>query len=134
MGTVFMAEQTRPLNRLVTLKLIKAGMDSRQVLACFEVERQALAMMDHPNIAHVFDGGTTPSGRPYFVMELVKGTPIEYGNDSRQHAPLSSQFLHNNNRPVRSNGRNMWSAATHPPSQPASSWLPRLSRGRSSAS
>jgi len=76
MGTVYMAEQTRPVKRLVALKLIKAGMDSRQVLARFEAERQALALMDHPNIAKVLDAGATDSGHPYFVMELVKGIPI----------------------------------------------------------
>src|SRR5262249_8949292 len=75
MGTVWMAQQTEPVKRLVALKLIKAGMDSRQVIARFEAERQALALMDHPNIAKVLDGGT-PSGRPYFVMDLVKGAPI----------------------------------------------------------
>src|SRR5438046_6433424 len=73
MGTVFMAEQTRPIQRKVALKVIKAGMDSRQVIARFEAERQALAMMDHVNIARVFDGGTTEGGRPYFVMERVHG-------------------------------------------------------------
>ena len=72
MGTVYMAEQTQPVRRKVALKLIKAGMDSRQVLARFEAERQALAMMDHVNIARVFDAGATESGRPYFVMELVQ--------------------------------------------------------------
>jgi eukaryotic-like serine/threonine-protein kinase len=76
MGTVYMAEQTQPVRRVVALKLIKAGMDSRQVLARFGAERQALALMDHPNIAKVFDAGTTDNGRPYFVMELVKGIPI----------------------------------------------------------
>src|SRR5436305_1744315 len=72
-GVVFMAEQTRPVRRRVALKVLKPGMDTRQVVARFEAERQALALMDHPNIAHVFDGGETASGRPYFVMELVKG-------------------------------------------------------------
>src|SRR5207302_6315068 len=72
MGTVFMAEQTEPVQRKVALKLIKPGMDSAQVIARFEAERQALALMDHPNIAKVFDAGTTDLGRPYFVMELVK--------------------------------------------------------------
>ena len=76
MGTVYMAEQTEPVRRTVALKLIKAGMDSRQVLARFGAERQALALMDHPSIAKVFDAGTTEQGRPYFVMELVKGVPI----------------------------------------------------------
>ena len=76
MGTVWMAQQTEPVKRLVAVKLIKAGMDSRQVLARFEAERQALALMDHPNIAKVLDAGATHRGRPYFVMELVKGVPI----------------------------------------------------------
>jgi serine/threonine protein kinase/WD40 repeat protein len=76
MGTVFLARQQEPVKRLVAVKLIKAGMDSRQVLARFEAERQALALMDHPNIARVLDAGAAPSGRPYFVMELVQGLPI----------------------------------------------------------
>jgi serine/threonine protein kinase len=76
MGSVWMAEQTEPVKRLVAVKLIKAGMDSRQVIARFEAERQALALMDHPNIARVLDGGSTHGGRPYFVMDLVKGMPI----------------------------------------------------------
>jgi serine/threonine protein kinase/tetratricopeptide (TPR) repeat protein len=75
-GVVFMAEQQRPVRRRVALKVLKPGMDTRQVVARFEAERQALAHMDHPHIAHVFDGGETPTGRPYFVMELVKGVPI----------------------------------------------------------
>jgi non-specific serine/threonine protein kinase/serine/threonine-protein kinase len=75
-GTVYMAEQQEPVRRLVALKIIKLGMDTRQVVARFEAERQALAMMDHPNIAKVLDGGATESGRPYFVMELVKGISI----------------------------------------------------------
>ncbi len=75
-GRVFVAEQTQPVRRRVALKVIKPGMDTREVVARFEAERQALALMDHPNIARVFDGGTTDTGRPYFVMELVKGVPI----------------------------------------------------------
>jgi len=75
-GVVFMAEQRDPVRRKVALKVIKPGMDTRQVVARFEAERQALALMDHPNIAHVFDGGATETGRPYFVMELVHGMPI----------------------------------------------------------
>ena len=71
-----MARQSQPLQRTVALKVIKPGMDTREVIARFEAERQALAMMDHPNIARVFDAGTTDSGRPFFVMELVKGVPI----------------------------------------------------------
>ena len=84
MGTVVMAEQTQPVQRKVALKVIKAGMDSRQVIARFEAERQALAMMDHINIARVLDAGATESGRPYFVMELVHGVPItKYCDDNR---------------------------------------------------
>ena len=75
-GVVYMAEQREPVKRKVALKVIKLGMDTRQVIARFEAERQALAMMDHPNIAKVLDAGATPSGRPYFVMELVRGVPI----------------------------------------------------------
>ena len=83
-GSVFMAEQEKPIRRHVALKVIKLGMDTKQVIARFEVERQALAMMEHPNIARVFDAGTTESGRPYFVMELVRGIPImEYCNDQK---------------------------------------------------
>ena len=75
-GVVYMAEQEKPFRRRVALKIIKPGMDTKQVVARFEAERQALAMLDHPNIAKVFDAGATPTGRPYFVMELVKGIPI----------------------------------------------------------
>ncbi len=84
MGTVFMAEQTQPVRRTVALKLIKSGMDSRQLLARFGAERQAIALMDHPNIAKVLDAGTTNDGRPYFVMELVKGIPITKFCDDRR--------------------------------------------------
>src|SRR6266540_4341750 len=76
MGLVYMAEQDQPVRRSVALKIIKLGMDTRQVVARFEAERQALAMMNHPHIAKVFDAGVTDSGRPYFVMELVRGIPI----------------------------------------------------------
>jgi eukaryotic-like serine/threonine-protein kinase len=82
MGTVFMAEQTQPVRRKVAIKVIKPGMDSRQVIARFEVERQAMAMMDHANIARVLDAGATQSGLPYFVMELVHGVPMtQYCDD-----------------------------------------------------
>ena len=84
MGTVYMAEQAEPVRRRVALKVIKPGMDSKQVVARFEAERQALAMMDHPNIAKVLDAGMTPSGRPYFVMELVRGLPITEYCDREQ--------------------------------------------------
>jgi serine/threonine protein kinase len=84
MGTVWVAEQMQPVRRKVALKLIKAGMDSKTVLSRFEAERQALALMDHPNIAKVLDGGTTDSGRPFFVMEYVKGVPFtKYCDDAR---------------------------------------------------
>src|SRR6266446_669184 len=75
-GVVYLAEQEKPVRRQVALKLIKPGMDTRSVIARFEAERQALALMDHPNIAKVFDAGATESGRPYFVMELVRGVKI----------------------------------------------------------
>src|SRR5216683_6023198 len=94
MGTVWMAQQTEPVKRLVAVKLIKAGMDSRQVIARFEAERQALALMEHPNIAKVLDGGTTKGepggvspGRPYFVMDLVKGVPITKYCDEHHLTP-----------------------------------------------
>ena len=75
-GVVYVAEQTEPVRRRVALKVIKLGMDTKQVVARFEAERQALAMMDHPNIAKVLDAGTTELGRPFFVMELVRGIKI----------------------------------------------------------
>jgi serine/threonine protein kinase/Flp pilus assembly protein TadD len=86
-GVVFMAEQMQPVRRKVALKVLKPGMDTRQVVARFEAERQALALMDHPNIARVFDGGVTPSGRPFFVMELVKGVTITDFCDRNQLTP-----------------------------------------------
>jgi serine/threonine protein kinase/tetratricopeptide (TPR) repeat protein len=86
-GVVYMAEQQHPVRRKVALKVVKPGMDSRQVLARFEAERQALAIMDHPNIAKVFDAGATESGRPYFVMELIKGEPITEFCDRNQFSP-----------------------------------------------
>src|SRR5439155_1184108 len=75
-GVVFMAKQTEPVRRRVALKVIKLGLDTRSVIARFEAERQALALMDHPNIAKVLDAGATDTGRPYFVMELVRGNRI----------------------------------------------------------
>src|SRR5260370_26826166 len=76
MGTVYLAEQREPIPRFVALKVVKLGMDTSQVLARFANERQALAMMDHPNIARIFDAGATEKGRPYFVMEYIEGAPI----------------------------------------------------------
>ena len=106
-GVVFMAEQQQPVRRRVALKVIKPGMDTRQVIARFEAERQALALMDHPNIARVFDAAATDSGRPYFVMELVHGVPItEYCNLQKSDAgraatSYSSTFAVRSNTPIR---------------------------------
>src|SRR6186997_454515 len=86
-GTVYMAEQEEPVRRRVALKVIKLGMDTKSVIARFEAERQALAMMDHQNIAKVLDAGATDAGRPYFVMELVKGIPITKYCDENQLTP-----------------------------------------------
>ncbi len=87
-GTVWMAEQEEPVKRRVALKIIKLGMDTRQVIARFEAERQALALMDHANIARVFDAGTTDAGRPFFVMEYIRGVPIiDYCDDHRLDTP-----------------------------------------------
>ncbi|HUG11315.1 MAG TPA: bifunctional serine/threonine-protein kinase/formylglycine-generating enzyme family protein, partial [Opitutaceae bacterium] len=86
-GVVYMAEQDEPVRRRVALKIIKPGMDTRAVVARFEAERQALAMMEHPGIARVFDGGATDSGRPYFVMELVRGVPITRYCDEKKMKP-----------------------------------------------
>jgi serine/threonine protein kinase/tetratricopeptide (TPR) repeat protein len=87
MGTVWMAQQQEPVRRLVAVKVLKPGMDSDQVIARFEAERQALALMDHPSIAKVLDGGTTEAGRPYFVMELVKGVAITQFCDEHRLGP-----------------------------------------------
>jgi WD40 repeat protein/serine/threonine protein kinase len=95
-GVVFMAEQARPVRRKVALKVLKPGMDSKPVVARFEAERQALALMDHPHIAKVHDAGTTETGRPYFVMELVKGVPITAFCDG-SHLPVRERlelFVH----------------------------------------
>ena len=76
MGLVYLAQQKEPVKRKVAFKIVKLGMDTKQVIARFEAERQTLAVLDHPNIAHVFDAGTTKAGRPYFVMEYVEGMSI----------------------------------------------------------
>ncbi|HKA07386.1 MAG TPA: serine/threonine-protein kinase, partial [Gemmataceae bacterium] len=86
-GLVFVAEQAEPVRRKVALKVLKPGMDTRDVVARFEAERQALALMDHPNIARVLEAGSTPSGRPYFVMELVRGVPITEFCDQKKLPP-----------------------------------------------
>ena len=93
MGSVYLAQQTEPVTRQVALKLIKKGMDSTRVLARFEAERQALALMEHPNIARVFDGGTTPAGQPFFVMELVAGVPITRYCDEHRLNPAARLAL-----------------------------------------
>ncbi len=97
-GSVWAAEQNEPVRREVALKIVKLGMDTREVIARFEQERQALAVMDHPNIAKVLDGGATPLGRPYFVMELVKGEPVTRFCDQQQlsmtELPLFVQVCH----------------------------------------
>ena len=91
MGVVYQAEQSVPIRRRVALKIIKLGMDTRTVIARFEAERQALARMDHPNIARVMNGGATDSGRPYFVMELVRGVKItEYCGASPRRSRSSA--------------------------------------------
>ena len=83
MGSVWMAQQFEPVKRLVAVKLIRSGVDNKQILARFEAERQALALMDHPNIAKILDAGATPDDRSFFVMELVKGVPITRYCDER---------------------------------------------------
>ena len=93
-GVVYMAEQEEPVRRRVALKVIKLGMDTRAVVARFEAERQALAMMDHPNIARVLDAGTTDQGRPYFVMELVRGIRITDYCDQNHRLLRSEQAFH----------------------------------------
>jgi eukaryotic-like serine/threonine-protein kinase len=90
-GVVFMAEQQRPVRRRVALKVLKPGMDTGQVVARFEAERQALALMDHPHIAKVYDGGSTETGRPYFVMELVRGVPVTEFCD-QNHLPVRERL------------------------------------------
>jgi len=84
MGTVYLAEQREPIRRHVALKVVKLGMDTSQVLARFAHERQALAMMDHPNVATIFDAGATSKGRPYFVMEYIEGVPITQYCDGKR--------------------------------------------------
>ncbi|MEO7413351.1 MAG: serine/threonine-protein kinase, partial [Opitutaceae bacterium] len=86
-GVVWMAEQEQPIRRHVAMKIIKSGMDTKEVIARFEVERQALALMDHSNIARVFDAGATSAGRPYFVMELVRGVAITRYCDENRLTP-----------------------------------------------
>ena len=94
-GVVYMAEQEEPVRRRVALKVIKLGMDTKQVIARFEAERQALALMDHPNIAKVLDAGATETGRPYFVMELVRGIKItEFCDENKLSTRRAAQAVH----------------------------------------
>ena len=120
-GVVWMAEQEEPVRRRVALKIIKLGMDTKEVVARFEAERQALAMMDHPNIASVFDGGATDTGRPYFVMELVKGIPITEFCDASASSPRASGWSCScrSARPCSTRTRKASSTAT---SSPRTSW------------
>lgn len=83
-GLVYVADQQSPIRRRVSLKIIKPGMESREVLTRFEAERQAIALMDHPNLARVYDAGVTESAQPYFVMELVRGVPLTDYCDGHQ--------------------------------------------------
>ncbi len=94
MGSVYLAGQTEPVKRQVALKLIKTGIDSKAVLARFDAERQALALMDHPNIARIYDGGLTPAGQPFFVMELVRGVPLtDYCDRQRLTVPARLELF-----------------------------------------
>ncbi len=104
MGEVWLAEQLRPIRRQVALKLIKPGMDTAQVIARFEAERQALAVMDHPGIAKVFDAGITPQGRSYFAMEYVRGEPLTHYCD-RHRLPVESDWRSSCTSAKRSNMR-----------------------------
>ena len=111
-GTVWMAEQEQPVRRRVALKIIKLGMDTKEVIARFEQERQALAMMDHPNIAKVFDAGATQSGRPFFVMELVRGMKItDYCDEQQPPDRRAARALH----PGLPGGAARASERDHPP-------------------
>ena len=116
-GVVWMAEQREPVKRRVALKIIKLGMDTRQVVARFEAERQALAMMDHPNIAKVFDAGATDTGRPYFVMELVRGIKITEYCDQNQlaHPGTAATCSSRSARPSSTRTRRGSSIATSSP-------------------
>jgi serine/threonine protein kinase len=95
MGVVYLSDQEHPVQRRVALKIVKLGMDTEAVVARFEAERQALAMMDHPNIARVLDAGATSTGRPYFVMELVQGIPITESIGWLTKKRVRSWVLHN---------------------------------------
>jgi hypothetical protein len=137
MGTVWMADQTEPIQRRVAVKVVKEGMDSKQVLARFEAERQALALMEHPNIARVLDAGKTPSGRPYFVME--RRTPgIPWSTAFVSSGPLGASARVPTRTTSRSCGRccatrNPRCRARRPGSLPRSAVATRKSKSRTSA-
>ena len=121
-GIVYLADQMEPVKRRVALKVLKPGMDTREVVARFEAERQALALMDHPNIARVFDGGATESGRPYFVMELVKGIPLtKYCDDQPTHHPPAARSV-----PRCARGRAARASERDHPPRPQAVEHPRL--------
>jgi serine/threonine protein kinase len=119
-GVVYMAEQQEPVRRKVALKVIKLGMDTKSVIARFEAEHQALALMDHPNIAKVLDAGATETGRPFFVMELVHGTRItSYCDENNLDTVPGSTFSFRFGRPCSTHTRRASSTAI---SSPRTSW------------
>ena len=119
-GVVYMAEQQEPVRRRVALKVIKLGMDTKQVVARFEAERQALAMMDHPNIAKVLDAGATDTGRPFFVMELVRGIKITEFCDQNNSPPTSGWSC--SSRSARPFSMRIKKASSTAISNPRTSW------------
>ena len=128
MGEVWLAEQAAPVRRTVALKVIKRGMDTRRVIQRFQAERQALAMMDHPAIAKVFDAGETPRGRPYFVMEYVRGVPItdycdRHRLSTRERLALFIQVCEASSTPTTRR------SSTATSSRPTS-WSPSTTAGR----
>ena len=129
-GVVYMAEQEEPVRRQVALKVIKLGMDTKSVIARFEAERQALAMMDHPNIAKVLDAGATETGRPYFVMELVRGIKItDYCDETQPFHPRAAGSVHPGlpRHPARASKRH------HPSRHQALEYSRHLARRRAGA-
>ena len=122
-GVVYMAEQEQPIRRRVALKIIKLGMDTRAVIARFEAERQALALMDHPNIARVLDAGATETGRPYFVMELVRGIKITDYCDQHQSFHRASGSICSSRSATPSSTRTRRASSTATSSR-RTSWSP----------
>ncbi len=124
MGSVYKAEQRQPIRRVVAVKVVKLGMDTREVVARFESERQALALMDHPNVAKVLDAGATDTGRPYFVMEYVKGEPITAFAD--RHKLTVRQRLELFTQACAAIQHAHQKAIIHRDLKPATSWSPSL--------